>query len=340
MRQFSLLVFALLFSFCDLVAQGNTELGVKRPCYERPKGAKRGNDWQCGKIPGVVDCNEKLTYDEDKKLILGGKSGLAFTGTCETCHLNGLLERRISFVNGKDHGFDTTYYSSGCPQIIRNHINGLESGKWSFYYDSTGQIAWEMNYAQGQKDGPQLYLAKNGDTTRHEFYKVGKLNGVKKSYYPDNKLEKSIEYKDGLMNGAYRMYSKEGLLLQDLSFKTGKKHGELKYCFDDGTLVSLEHWNMDTKDGEFIAYYEGGIIRLKEVFRKGIPEGWSEEYWPEGKPKRKARFTKGEVVEEYRYDEFGVETYRFGVQESSSGDEDDELPSSSKKKKKSKSESN
>lgn len=319
---------------CVAFGQSSTDFAEKKPCYERAKSTKRGVDWQCGRTPGVVDCNEKLTYDPDRKLILSGNNGAAFSGTCETCHMNGLLERKISFVNGKENGIDTTYYSSGCPQIVRNHIQGAESGKWSFFYDSTMHVAWEMNYMLGLKDGKQLYLTKNGDTTRLEFYKAGKLHGEKRSYYPENRLEKRIEYKEGLMDGSFKSFSKEGVLLQELGFKKGKKHGELKYYFEDGTLVSLEHWNMDIKDGEFVSYFEGGILRLKESFRKGIPEGWSEEHWADGKFKRKARYEKGVVVEEYRYDEFGVENYRFGVEEQSSGDEDDQVPTDQKKGKK------
>ena len=100
-----------------------------------------------------------------------------FTGTCETCHMNGTIERRVTFVNGKENGLDTTYYASGCPQVVRSHVQGAEHGQWLFYYDSTQYLAWEMNYMMGEKHGKHIFFKSNGDTTRWENYENGRLHG-------------------------------------------------------------------------------------------------------------------------------------------------------------------
>lgn len=306
----------------------------KTHCYDRPLNSKGKPtfEWQCGKLAGVVDCNEKLTYDEDSKTILAGELGTPFTGTCESCHMNGLRERKISFVNGKENGIDTTYYKNGCPQVVRNHIIGAETGQWFYFYDSTQYVAWEMNYYLGQKHGLQLYLTKDADTTREEHYKNGLLDGVKKSYYPKSKLEKEINYKDGLMDGAFKAYSTEDKLIQELNYKQGKKNGELKYYYNDGVLLSIEHWNMDVKNGEFKTFYIEGIVQSMENYKKGIPEGWFEERFPNDNLKRRALYKKGIVIEEHRYNEHGVENYTFGV-DTASGSEDDAVPGAKKKKK-------
>lgn len=305
----------------------------KTKCYEKAGGSgKRFNEWECGKLAGVVDCNEKLTYDETSKLVLSGNMGTPFTGTCETCHMNGLLERRITFVNGKENGSDTTNYKSGCIQVIRNHIQGVESGQWTFFYDSTSYIAWERNYNLGELHGRQLYLTKEGDTTRLENYLNGKLHGVKKSYYPKSKLEKEITYANGLLEGPSKYYSWEGKLIQDLTYKQGKKHGELKYYYDDGTLLTVEHWNMDQKDGEFKTFYYQGNVQTMENYKKGVAEGWFEERWPDDKMKRRALYKKGVIIEEHRFDEHGVENYTFGGE--TNAKEDDAAPGAKTKKKK------
>jgi antitoxin component YwqK of YwqJK toxin-antitoxin module len=308
---------------------------VKKNCFDRPKNSKGQviSEWQCGKMGGVVDCNEKLSYDEDSKLIVTANNGSPFSGTCETCFMNGLLERRITFVNGKENGPDTTYYKSGCPQVIRNHIQGAESGKWVFYYDSTMRLAWEMNYNLGEKHGQQLYLTKEGDTTRVENYSNGVLHGVKKLYFPNSKLEKEIHYSNGNLDGASKLYTMGGTLLQELSFKEGKKHGEQKYYYENGILLSIEHWSMDVKDGEFKTFYLGGVVQSMENYKKGILDGWFEERWEDNKLKRRAFYKKGELLEEHRYDENGVENYTFGA-EASNGKEDDAMPGGKKKKSK------
>lgn len=327
-------IIALLLIFVSgMTSFGQIEV-KKKNCYDKEKAQKNSRfaGWECGKIAGVVDCNEKLTYDESTKLILAGNMGTPFTGTCETCHMNGLLERRITFVNGKENGIDTSKYKSGCDQVIRNHILGVESGQWQYFYDSTNYLAWEMNYNLGQKHGRQIYLTKDGDTTRLEHYSNGVLHGSRKMYYPKSKLEKEINYVNGLMDGAFKSYNREGKLLEDLGYKQGKKNGELKYYYDDGILLSVEHWTMDVKNGEFKTFYYEGLIQSTENYKKGVPEGWFEERWPDDKLKRKALYKKGVVLEERRFDEHGVENYTFGI-ETASGSEDDAMPGAKKKKK-------
>ena len=68
------------------------------------KSPKKGKyfEWECGKLAGVVDCNVKLEYDDRAKLYLSSTGGKPYTGTCETCFENGIRERKISFVNGKE----------------------------------------------------------------------------------------------------------------------------------------------------------------------------------------------------------------------------------------------
>ncbi len=323
----------VLLSFFYSFACGQIAEVKKMNCYDKINIRKkeRFSDWECGKLAGVVDCNEKLTYDDNTKTILSGNIGTPFTGICETCHLNGLLERRISFVNGKENGTDTTYYKSGCPQVVRNHILGAEMGQWFYFYDSTQAVAWEMNYNLGLKHGKQLYLTKEGDTTRYEFYNNGKYHGVKKSYYPNSKIEKEISYKYGLMDGPFKAYSRDGKLLQDLNYKEGKKDGELKYFYNDGTLLSVEHWTLDVKNGEFKTLYYQGNIQVVENYKKGVPEGWFEERWPDDKVKRSALYKKGIVIEEHKFDAHGTETYTFGV-EVKKETEDDAAPGTETKK--------
>ena len=75
MKGIILLVFA---SFAlGSVAQGDLEIRQDRKCYENydangkliPKGQQRYASWECGKLVGVIDCNEKLEYDQDADMV-------------------------------------------------------------------------------------------------------------------------------------------------------------------------------------------------------------------------------------------------------------------------------
>lgn len=322
----------------------------KDSCYLRydAKGNKltgnqRYSEWQCGKLLGIVDCNERLEYDEESDLVYlntqnmenATGAGKPFSGTCETCHMNGILERRVTFVNGKENGIDTTYYQTGCPQVIRNHVQGAESGQWLYLYDSTQYVAWEMNYMLGELHGKQIYFNKNGDTTKWENYNNGLLHGVKRSYYPDSKINREVSYNNGVLDGKFKIYNAKGVIIEELNFKNGKKHEECKYFYDDGNPLKIEVWDNGLENGEFKTFFYSGPVLSSANYKKGLKDGWFIEYYPDLTIKSEAIFKKDVLIEEHKYDEEGRETYTFG-KEIGGKREDDKAPTADKKKKKDK----
>lgn len=314
----------------------------KEPCYKKSADRKgqRFTEWECGKLAGVVDCNEKLEMDPATGTVITSSAKKPFSGTCETCHSNGILERRVRFVDGKTDGSDTTTYPSGCPMVIRNHVRGVENGKWTFFYDSLGTVSWEENYSVGEKHGPQITYSRKenaaiGDTVKLETYSNGVLNGPKVLYYPNGKRRKQSNYLNGLLEGPFLVYNQEGKIIEEMNYKQGKRNGVFKYYYDDGTLLRTESWTMDVKNGEFKTFYYEGHIQTTENYKKGIKEGWFDEFFPDQKPKRRALYKKDVLVEEHVFDEQGRETYTFGGT-ASSGAEDDAMPASGSGKKKKK----
>lgn len=329
-----LALFCMLVSF-SAMAQPGIKVNKADSCYKRADAGKgkRFAEWQCGKIAGVVDCNEKLEMASDNKTIVTASAKEPFTGTCETCHRNGVLERRVIFVNGQTNGSDTTYYPSGCIMVIRNHVMGAENGRWTYFYDSIARPNWEMNYVVGQKDGPQVYYTKKGDTTKYEQYKNGVLSGPKLSFDPKTgKRTKQANYVNGLLDGPFLVYNPDGKIIQETNYRQGKKNGIFKYYYDDGVLLKTESWNMDVQNGEFKTFYYEGNIQTVENYRKGAKEGVFEEYFPDQKLKRRALYKKNVLVQEQVYNEQGKEISRFGTEEKS-GAEDDAVPAAGKKKK-------
>ncbi len=272
------LINCLFFLVFSSQAQIETMGGKSdKKCYEKSLARKgqRFADFECGKTVGVLDCNDKLELDEGSGMILTKGTGKPFNGTCETCHSNGLLEHKITFVNGREEGIDTTNYESGCLMVVRQHIGGKEHGKWTYFYDSTGYTAWEMNYALGEKNGQQIYFSPKGDTTLWENYKNGILHGPKKTYNKrTKKLEKEAFYVNGLLEGAFIVYNEDGKIIQKLNYKQGKKNGVCSYYYDDGVLLRTENWEMDAKNGEFKSFFYNQTIESIENYKKasGKPE--------------------------------------------------------------------
>lgn len=326
-----ILIMFVSISFGQITSLKKEDTSI--PCYERAKMQRnKGIDaLECGKLAGVVDCNDELEYSHENNLFLRKAkdnvnymgAGSPFTGTCESCFMSGLLERRISFVNGREDGIDTTYYEDGCIQAVRSHIQGAESGTWTYYYDSTQVLAWEMNYYLGEKNGRQIYFKPTGDTIKLETYKDGLLDGPKKQYFKDSKIYKDVSYSKGLLNGPFKIYTPSGTLIEESNYKANKKDGLQKYYFDDGVLLRTENWTNGVKTGEFKMFYYQGFVQTLETYnKKGQKEGKFEEYHPNQKPKRIAIYQKDVLIEEHLYDEHGNETYSFGAPTKSTMEDD------------------
>ena len=342
---------AILLTFILLTSGSFAQIDLikkDKKCYEKydsegnviSKSQQRYAEWECGKLAGVVNCNDKLEYDQDADLVYSGNYGKPFTGRCETCHSNGSLERRITFVNGKQNGIDTSKYASGCIQSVQSTIMGEQNGQWLLYYDSTYLKMWEMNYQAGEKHGKHIFFDKVSeekvDTTKWENYNNGRLHGTKRTYYPESKIKREVNYVNGIMDGYFKEYNPRGVITLELIYKEGKKNEEAKYFYDDGTLLKTENWNMDVKNGEFKTFYYQGDVQTQENYKKGVRVGWFIEYYPDGRTKQKTLYDKkGVRIEEHKYDESGRETYAFGKPEQG-GNEDDEMPTTGKKKKKKK----
>ncbi len=332
----------ILFLYIFLTSFGFSQIKQlnKNKCYENGNKTKKFTEWECGKTAGVVDCNEKIEFDERSKTFLSSSGGKPYTGACETCFENGIRERKITFINGKEHGSDTTKYFSGCPMVIRNHIEGFENGTWTYFYDSTNLVAWEMNFLVGQKNGKHIYFNKNGDTTLLEYYKNDKLNGVKRMFYKSGAVHRAISYTDGIMNGPFLSYNKEGKLLEKLNYKLGHKDGTQTYYYDDGILLKTENWTNDIKNGSFTTYYYQGFVQTLENYKKGVKEGWFEEYFPNKRMKLRSLYKKGVLIEEHEFNEKGKEIRTFPevIKEKESEDDDIEEEVGKKKNKKKKKE--
>src|SRR5690554_2780609 len=350
----------LLFFFMGLNFFAFSQIkGINRgPCFK--KSVDRIGDkyakWECNNRDNIVDCNRALKTEPGTDLIFDRENGNPFTGDCESCHRNGIRERLVHFSGGKVDGIDTTYYESGCPQVVRNHIDGSENGKWTFYRDTSGLAAWHINYFNGKKHGKSIYfIPKITGETKYEFYvkgvkrfvpyntyendtlKIenythGVLNGVKKEYGPDSKLVREVHYKNGIFDGAYIEYDLEGNVMQERSYVEGKKNGEWKFYYNDGNLLRTESWDMDVEEGAFKSFYIQGHIQKQENYRKGEKHGEFIERFPDDKLKVQAFYKKGELLEKHVFDKYGNEIETIGGDGPKANTEDDELPSVKSKK--------
>jgi antitoxin component YwqK of YwqJK toxin-antitoxin module len=271
------------------------------PCFQQ----KRICDFQ-----KITNCNDLVSFDEDTDTYYSKKdSRLLYSGKCVTCYRNGQLKSQISIVNGKQDSIGLEYYESGCLQSKMFYVVGKLDGEITFFYDSTNNKAQQELFKEGIRNGKSIEFENNttNDTLIYTTFKNNKLDGIKKEFYPNNKIWRIIEYKNGIQNGSQKKYSLEGKIEMEISFKNGKKDGVWHYYFDSGLEAKLENWSEGSKNGEFKIMDEKGLIKMQEFYKINIPIDKHIQNYPDGKPKHITIYDKkGIIIEELSFDEFGT----------------------------------
>lgn len=274
------------------------------PCFQQ----KRICDFQ-----KITNCNDLVSFDEDTDTYYSKKDArLLYSGKCVTCYRNGQLKSQISIVNGKQDSIGLEYYESGCLQSEMFYLGGKLNGEITYYYDSTNNKAQQELFKEGIRNGKSIEFENNttNDTLIYTTFKNNKLDGIKKEFYPNNKIWRIIEYKNGIQNGTQKKYSLEGKIEMEISFKNGKKDGVWHYYFDSGLEAKLENWSEGLKNGEFKIMDEKGIIKMQEFYKINIPIDKHIQNYPDGKTKHITIYDKkGIIIEELSFDEFGSKKY-------------------------------
>ena len=262
----------------------------------------------------IKNCYNLLSFDDQRNMyVMKRDFATPYTGACVTCHQNGNLEESLNIVNGYRNGIDTSYFSNGCRQSIQSFSMGKLNGKSTVYFES-GRKEREINHVNNLLQGTYILFDDNeaNDTIELHTYKNNLMDGIQKFYYLDSKLGKMVYYKAGLQDGPHITYTDSGKVEMRLTYKQGKKDGKWTYNYESGKEAHVENWSNGLKNGEFKTVDEKGMILQQSFFKNNIPDGKHVEYYPDGKLKYQALYSnKGEKLEEFSIDQFGVKTELF-----------------------------
>jgi len=116
-----------------------------------------------------------------------------FTGSSVVYHNNGQLWYRENYKNGKQDGLQEGFLSNGQLWIRTNYKDGKENGLHERFYNNPvsrlhsflipatdrGQLKVRGNYKNGKLNGLGEIFDENGNLTKTETYRDGKLVEVK-----------------------------------------------------------------------------------------------------------------------------------------------------------------
>lgn len=273
--------------------------------------------------------SSKVYYQYSKELFVNGsREGLSFyydtSGYQKFSYLYKFDKR-----SGEGREFDKdgtiitlfSYYNGYLVETIRinrKDENGIKQGRWLDFYPN-GNKKTEYNYFNGKLHGIYREYDINGKILSEKRYVNGevyvpreedeiKLKAeIKKSYFPDGKLQYEGAFIDNIPVGIHKEYNQDGKLItakeytgdgellgEGLFDEKGQRTGFWKlydqyfnYYFGEGNYVN------GLKDGKWIFYYPDGKTELEGYYNSGKPDREWLWLFPNGLKKREEVYLDG-----------------------------------------------
>ena len=164
----------ILFVFVFLL--GLFSCGEDKKVESKKKiSAESGEQPYCKDLDGVEESEdwERVKYKYKD-----------YTGIIKKCLTNGQVKAFFYVKNGKEHGLQKQWHGEdGQLADEVNYKDGKKDGFHRMWYEN-GQLIWERNYKDGRKDGFDRIWYKNGQLKEESNYKNGRLISTKR--YDEN----------------------------------------------------------------------------------------------------------------------------------------------------------
>ncbi|TRX39769.1 toxin-antitoxin system YwqK family antitoxin [Flavobacterium restrictum] len=142
----------------------------------------------------------------------------------------------------KDNSAYTIFYDQNKNKVSEGKvINKVFEGQWKYYHQASTVIM------------------------ATEFYKNGKLQGLRSVYFPSGKIAEEINYKDNLKEGSYKKYSEKGIVLEESQFKKDQYNGPSIFRDVDGTIVSKGQFVNGKKEGVWQFFEKGKLVKTQNM---------------------------------------------------------------------------
>lgn len=190
----------------------------------------------------IANAQDKINQLDDK----GNRHGL-WRGTHKESN-------RVRYEGTFDHGKETGIFKyfddtkAGTIIATRDFSKG-DGSCYAIFYDQKSNKVSEGKLVDKLPEGEwKYYHFESKQLMSQEFYKVGKLNGVRKVFYKDGTLAEETNYIFGIKEGTSKTFSEKGQLIDAHIYKNGQYDGVASYYDGLGNKI-----------------YEGNYVNGKRV---------------------------------------------------------------------------
>jgi antitoxin component YwqK of YwqJK toxin-antitoxin module len=171
----------------------------------------------------IANAQDKINQLDDK----GNRHGL-WRGTHKESN-------RVRYEGTFDHGKETGIFkyfddTKAGPVIATRDFSKGDGSCYAVFYDQKGNKVSEGKLVNKLPEGEwKYYHFESKQLMSQEFYKVGKLNGVRKVFYKDGTLAEETNYILGIKEGTSKTFSEKGQLIDAHIYKNGQYDGVASY---------------------------------------------------------------------------------------------------------------
>jgi len=181
-------------------------------------------------------------------------------------HKDGVLLRYTGqFRHGKEVGvfryFDKL---NGKTLVATREFNSIDNTCFVVFYSGKSKVSEGMMIGKDFSGEWRYFHKKSPNIMSLEYYKNGKLDGIRKVFYLDGTLAEQLTYKEGKKNGLSKQYNKGGVLIESATFTMGVLNGPITYYESDGTLSIEGQYENDKAVGVW-SYYKNAKKFKEEV---------------------------------------------------------------------------
>jgi antitoxin component YwqK of YwqJK toxin-antitoxin module len=204
--------------------------------------------------PRLVDHTTRQDKYEDGKIRLEQQVArfsddhLEADGFYREFHPNGKPFIEGQFRRGRQEGEWTYWHENGQVNRKMSYKNGQPDGEWEVFR-SDGTLSGKRSYKNGLRDGEWVNYDKTGQQMLlQEHYAAGKLDGVRKVWFPNGKLRQEAGFKQGRRHGMAAEWNENGEKIAEATYVEDKPDGIAMQVLPDGRKVEQEY-----RDGKLVA---------------------------------------------------------------------------------------
>jgi antitoxin component YwqK of YwqJK toxin-antitoxin module len=166
----------------------------------------------------------------------------------------------------------------------------------------SGQAIAQKDSIKGNE--PVRYYFPNGTISSEGFIKNGKPDGYWKNYNEDGSLKSEGNRINGELDSIWIFYGLKSIPKSSIQFKVGKKQGLKKQFDEKGILVSVESFEFDSKQGWSYQYFPNGKTKYQVNFNSGKEEGRGLEFSEEDQIISLFDYKSGALMRQQRINRF------------------------------------